>query len=870
MPQTPSSDLPTTPAYDVQQLGQVGKLVRESAHPTTIGHYRILEVLGSGGMGVVYKAEQREPMHRLVALKVIKLGMDTEQVVARFESERQALAMMSHPNVAQVYDAGMTETGRPYFVMEYVGGEPITTYCDRHGLDTRQRLELFCQACEAVQHAHQKAIVHRDIKPGNILVTSREGKALVKVIDFGVAKATSQKLTERTLFTETGQLIGTPEYMSPEQADPGASGDVDTRTDIYSLGVVLYELLSGSLPFDPKTLRSAGYNEIQRIIREVDPPRPSTRLSNRGSTAVEVARRRQTHVADLTRQLRNELEWIPLKAMRKDRAERYRAAAELMDDIRAYLSNRPLRAAPESTAYRLRKFVRRNKRGVAASAAMFLLLIAGICTTTWQAIRATRARAEADDQRAQAEAVNRFLTEDLLLSASPEVARGKQVTVAEAVDRAATAVAQRFRERPLIEAAVRSTLSEVYDTLGLIEPAQVQARASLELIRGSLGKDHVHTLIAEHEVARLLSVSGKAADAERALRDLLSRAQRIAGPEHPLTLNVNVALAMTLRQQNRFDEAEPLYRKGLDDTRRVHGAQSRQAAQAANSLALLLHQQKKLAEAEPLYRESLELYAALLGRDHPGYLVCANNLASLLQDAGKLTEAEPMLRQVLAERKRVLGDEHPGTYMTINNLGHNLSMQSRHAEAEPLYREALAGRARALGEDHPETLQSVHNLAMLLEQMNRLEEAEPLARRAVEKRRAVVGPTNPVTIGSIAGLSAILEKSGRPADAEPLLAEICQPETLAKMIPSYQAQFVARLGVCQQRLGKLDSAEKHLLEGERRLRETGLTNHVRRKETLAALVTLYEKLEKPDDTAKWRAELAAVQSAMRPATTSSQ
>jgi serine/threonine protein kinase len=363
----------------------------DSEAPERIGRYRILSVLGEGGMGIVYAAEQRTPVRREVALKLIKLGMDTRDVIARFETERQALAMMDHPHVAKVFDAGATETGRPYFVMELVRGQPITEYCDARNLPTRMRLELFALVCDAVQHAHMKGVIHRDLKPRNVLVCEQDGKPVPKVIDFGIAKATNQRLTEKTLYTSLGALLGTPEYMSPEQAE-GSTTDVDTRSDIYSLGVTLYELLAGTLPFASESLRGASYNEIQRIIREVDPPRPSTRLSRLGDNAAEVARRRQTRVEDLTAELRSELEWIPLKAMRKERDHRYRSASELGDDVRNYLAGRPLLAAPPSTWYRTRKFLRRNRAPVGAALAFVLLLIAGIITTTWQALEAHRQR----------------------------------------------------------------------------------------------------------------------------------------------------------------------------------------------------------------------------------------------------------------------------------------------------------------------------------------------------------------------------------------------------------------------------------------------------------------------------------------------
>jgi non-specific serine/threonine protein kinase/serine/threonine-protein kinase len=345
-----------------------------SGEERRIGPYRLLEKLGEGGMGEVWLAEQTEPVRRRVALKVIKRGMDTEQVVARFSAERQALALMDHPAVAKVFEAGSTPQGRPYFVMEHVRGVPITEHCDRHKLGTRERLALFVQVCEGVQHAHQKAILHRDLKPSNVLVTEQDGRRQPKIIDFGVAKATTQRLTERTVYTELGVLIGTPEYMSPEQAEMTGE-DVDTRTDVYSLGVMLYELLVGALPFESRDLRESGYEEMRRKIREQEPRKPSARVTTLSAEhAVESAGRRQTNVPGLVRQLRGDLDWIVMKALEKDRARRYGSPAELAADVERHLGNQPVLAGRPSAAYRARKFVRRHRLGVGVAATGVLVL----------------------------------------------------------------------------------------------------------------------------------------------------------------------------------------------------------------------------------------------------------------------------------------------------------------------------------------------------------------------------------------------------------------------------------------------------------------------------------------------------------------
>jgi len=356
--------------------------LEERCPPERIGNFRLLQRLGEGGMGEVWEAEQEAPVRRRVAFKLIKWGMDTKEVLARFESERQALALMNHPYIARAYEAGSSDDGRPFFAMEYVKGVPLTEYCDTQRLSTQDRLTLFMQVCDGVQHAHQKGIIHRDIKPSNILVAFEDGRPIPKIIDFGVAKATSQRLTERTLFTELGQWIGTPEYMSPEQAELTGL-DVDTRSDVYSLGVVLYELLAGAQHFDSKELRTAGFDEMRRRIREEEPPKPSTRVSSLGDASLTAAERRRTDIHGLARTLRGDLDWIVMKALEKDRSRRYGSPSELAADVRRYLRNEPVEASPPSTIYRIHKFVGRHRVGVAAGLLVFAALVAGARRLAW-------------------------------------------------------------------------------------------------------------------------------------------------------------------------------------------------------------------------------------------------------------------------------------------------------------------------------------------------------------------------------------------------------------------------------------------------------------------------------------------------------
>ncbi|MFZ9691559.1 MAG: tetratricopeptide repeat protein, partial [Phycisphaerales bacterium] len=758
-----------------------------------IGPYKLISRIGEGGFGEVWLAERRQPFVQRVALKLIKPGMDSKSVIARFEQERQALAVMNHPGIAKVLDGGMTPKGRPYFAMEFVKGEPVTEFCDARKLSLRERLELFAQACEAIQHAHLKGIVHRDLKPSNILAFEGEGGTpSLKVIDFGVAKAMSQSLTEKTIFTETGQMIGTPEYMSPEQSDP-TSADIDTRSDIYSLGVLLYELIAGATPFDGKELRSKAYGEIQRILREVDPPRPSDRLSTISTKDRESASRiERTHgvrLRELARTLRSELEWIPLKAMRKEPRHRYQTAMSLAEDVRNYLDGKPLMAGPESTGYRVRKYVRRHKALVTSAAAVAMALVAGLSVATWQWRVAEAERVRADERAAAAELAERRESEraeqlqkvsdfqsemlgqidtttagvELLAdvrerfgaalekSGVPESERAMRVdalrqelvrvnatdTAAAMIDRtilrpAIDAIDRQFKEDPATDASLRQALADLYRRIGLYEAAFPLQESALATRRRVLGDDGPDTLGSISNMGSLLLDQGRLSEAEPYAREALDGFRRVLGDEHPDTLTAISKMGMLLRSQGKLSEAEPYYRESLDGSRRVLGDEHPDTLSFVGSMGVLLYSQGMLSEAESYFREALETSRRVLGDEHRQTLSAIGNMSVLRRSQGRLSEAEAYYRESLETRRRVLGDEHPATLTAIDNTSVLLKSQGKLSEAESYAREAVETFRRVLGDEHPDTLAAIYNMGVLLESQDKLSEAEPYYRESLE------------------------------------------------------------------------------------------------------------------------------------------
>ncbi len=679
----------------------------ESPDLEAIGPYRLLRLLGEGGMGLVYEAEQSEPIRRRVALKLVRGELASPQVTARFEAERQALAVMQHPNIAKVLDAGTAPDGRPYFVMDHVVGEPITEFCDTHRLSTRDRLGLFVQVCEAVQHAHQKGVIHRDLKPSNVLVTEEAGSAAPRVIDFGIAKAMGVQLTDRTLATHMGAVVGTPAYMSPEQA-AGAGLDVDTRADIYSLGVLLYELLVGRLPVDPDDVGFVPF--IAGLVAgTTNPPTPSQRLAQANGDAARVAAARRTELGRLRQELKGDLDWIVMRAIETERERRYETANALALDLGRYLADEPVRARPPSTAYRLRKFAKRNRAGVVAGAAAVVALVGGAVATTVGMVRATRAedralaaQAEAEREAETANQVSDFLG-SLFQASDPSRGRERELTARELLDQGAARIGTELADRPLVQNRLMSVIARSYIYLGRVAEARALNEQRLATLEAALGPNHP-------EVARALISLAFTSPGYEASGQLYARALAVwesyPGPERDGGIAIASALlAGAYMGQGRLVEGEQAARRAIAILERYPEPQRERweindrtpdelHIAALLNLGASLGEEGRYGEALSIQERSLEVGERSLGPDHPDVARHLANLGENYHLHGRYAEAEPLLRRGLDIRERAV-ERRGGIWASLAiDLGAVMWRTGRHAEGDSLLGEAfeLTGR----------------------------------------------------------------------------------------------------------------------------------------------------------------------------------
>jgi serine/threonine protein kinase len=818
---------------------------------TFIGPYRLIHRIGEGGMGTVFLAEQTQPVQRRVAVKIIRPGMDSRQVIARFEAERQALALMDHPHIAKILEAGTTPAGRPYFVMELIRGETITQYCDGHRLTLRERLQIFISVCQAVQHAHQKGIIHRDLKPSNVLVALYDGKATPKVIDFGIAKATGVRLTERTLSTEFGSVVGTLEYMSPEQAEPGQL-DIDTRSDIYSLGALLYELLAGTTPLQPQLRRGTSVVDQLRIIREEEPPKPSARL-NTTEELPTIAANRGVEPKKLLGLLRGDLDWIAMKCLEKDRTRRYATANALARDLERYLNAEPVEACPPSAGYRLRMFLKRHKGPVLAASVLFLALVSGIVGTTWGLVRADEAR-DAEKKRAEgerlarqeaqaaekqareekqraveekllADAVREFLQKKLLgqsdtrVQADALLKQGAQaagaarnVTVRELLDRAAAELAPEkieanFPGQPLLQAELLRTVGRTYRALREYDLAIAFLRRAAALCRRFLDPTSSQTLDTLDDLGEVYQDAGNLQEAIPLFEQVRAAQEKQLGPDHKHTLTTLDHLAMAYQRAGNLQKSIQLLEQVRDARQKQVGPDDPKILPTLNNLAVAYRAAGKLPEAIRLLERVRDIELNKLSPDHPETLVTLEELALAYQESGRLPDAIPLFEQVRVAAEKKLGPDDPETLAAIGNLARAYLASGQLSKAIPLFEQVCAAHAKKLPADHPEALIALNNLAIAYHDDGKLPEATRLLEQVRDRQVKKLGPTHPHTLTTSNNLAAMYWKAKQLDKAIPLYEYALkhQEETLGRTHPS-TLNTVANLGVAYRDAGRLEKA----------------------------------------------------------------
>jgi eukaryotic-like serine/threonine-protein kinase len=755
----------TSSEHRPQGMGETARDPADDAGHERIGPYRILRVLGEGGMGIVYEAEEVGAVRRRVALKLIKPGFASRASTARIEAERQALAVMNHPAIASVFHADSTTEGQPYFAMELVNGSQLTEYCDAQRLSTHERLQLFIEVCHGVQHAHQKGVIHRDLKPSNVLVVEQDGRPQPKIIDFGIAKALGQQLTDSTLVTQQGQPIGTAAYMSPEQA--GAPGlDVDTRADIYALGVILYELLVGELPLKPS---SVGMYVFMASLAtgQISAPAPSDKLSRDSRESVLVAYARRSDPQRLRREIRGDLDRIVLKAIDPDRTCRYETVSALANDIQRYLNHEPIQALTPGAAYRFRKFARRHRTGVVAAGLAGAALLLGSVSTTVGMLRATSAERAAAQQAAAAQQVTEFLV-DLFESADPYAPGKGDVTARDVLGRGMERVRE-LAEQPLLYGRITHTMGRVYGNIGDYNRARQLLADALQARERMHGLSHPEVNEAVNELGNLALVTGELDAAAAHYTRTISNAERMKPRDVPNLMGALSGLAGVRTREGRYAEAESLYVRA----RAVHGELPRPDHEAIANLAIgqaaVYYYQSRLVEAEAVFQELLRMQEREFGADHRVVAGTLNNLGGVYFALGRYDEA---LR--LYERARVIyestsGESHPNLALILTNIAEVHWKQQRYVEAERGYRHALGVARGAMDPASPTLATTVRGLAGVLRDRQRYQEAEPLYREALTILERADHPNFPKAQQDYAQL---LRATGRTVEAADLEARM--------------------------------------------------------------------------------------------------
>lgn len=856
--------------------------------PERLGQYKILGVLGEGGMGVVYRAEQDRP-RRTVALKVIKPGIESPETLKRFEQEGQVLGRLQHPGIAQVFEAGTTDSGhgpQPFFAMELVRGKLLLEHVRDHRLGIEARLELVAKVCEAVHHAHQKGVIHRDLKPGNILV---DASGQPKVLDFGVARATDADVRAVTLQTAVGQLVGTLAYMSPEQVE-GDPHDLDTRSDVYSLGAICYELLTGRIPID---VRTKSVPQAARAIVEDEP----------------------TQLCSINRTFRGDVETIVAKALEKDRNHRYQSASDFADDIRRYLSHQPIAARPATTVYQLRKFARRNRPLVVGVVGIFFALAAGTVVSAMLASRALAAEElarqrldEAEDARdlaeqrqaaaltetARATAVNDFLLR-MLGHVSPEVAMGRDVSLLRTVlDAAATDIKTDLAKYPEVRASLHDIIGSVYRNISVYQEAERHLAAAYALRLEHLGEEHADTLATLRGLAQAVWDQGDLAEAEQMYDDVVARSAATLGDTHRATLmarysrigvikdsgrvdqaeeelrevvtamqqhldkqddallNATNGLAMMSFDRERFEEAERLLRAVVAGWTEAHGPRHPKRMRALRNLAVVVQGSGQLEEAVSLLHELLDLHIEVFGEDHHDTIQSRINLASVLREHGQLQASEQFATGALEQATRVLGPEHPDTAKVTLHLGIVLRMQDKLDEARPHLENSVALNQALYGAEDSRTLNALSSLAGLLYEQRDLEEAESIMRRVVAGLRAARGESNFSTLAARNNLGALLIERGKLDEAAETLKEVIELVDQSAP-PGHWFRWTTRAsyGDCLTAMERFDDAERELLEAFNKLNESMGRQHHRTRGAATKLVNLYKAWGRPERAAMY-------------------